>query len=103
MGNAEFIIGRVAHEDGFALVDGRVGDGTIRVHDTFTAIYGCIGSVVGDRVEVVCGDSEPVRITVESIEAYGHFLDYADGGLTARLRVRGDGLERLDDHKVLTL
>jgi hypothetical protein len=103
MSNIEFIVGRVTHEDGFALVDGRVGDGTIRVHDTFTAICSYDGQRVGDRVDVVRGQAEPVRLTVETIEAYRHFLDCVERGLTARLRVRGDGLERLADQKILSL
>ena len=103
MSRIEFIISRVTQEHGSALVDGRVGDGMIRVHDAFTEICSYAGQSVGDRVEVVRGQAEPVRLTVETIEAYKHFLDCVERGLTARLRVRGDGLERLADQKILSL
>ena len=104
MGRIEFIVGGVTREEDSALVDGRVGDGDapIRVHDTFTAICSYTVRRDGGTIEVVHGPTEPVRLTIESIEAYRRSLDFVDGGMTARLRVRGDGLERLADERILS-
>ena len=104
MSRSEFIIGRVTREDGCALVDGRVGDGDapIRVRDTFTAIRHYTVRREGGAIEIVDGPTEAVCLTVESIEAYRRLLEFADRGLTARLRVRGDGLERLAEQMILS-
>jgi len=103
MSRIEFIIWRVTREEGCALVDGRVGDGDpIRVHDIFTAVCSYTARRDGGTFEVESGPTEPIRLIVESIEAYQRSLDFADSGLTARLRVRGDGLEKLADERILS-
>src|SRR5206468_9301044 len=91
----EFIVARVHRQGDHALVDGRVGDGDapIRVRDSFVAIRDYSPRRDGDGIQIDYGPPRTVRLVIESIEAYQRSLDFIDGGMTARLTLRGDGLE----------
>ena len=100
----EFIVSRVLREGDHALVDGRVGDGNapIRVGDSFAAIRGYSLRRNGDEIQIDYGPHRPVRLVVDSIEAYRRSLGFIDSGMTARLTLRGDGLDTLADDTILS-
>jgi hypothetical protein len=104
MSRFEFIVGRVHRQSDHALVDGRVGDGDspIRVRDSFVVIRDYSARRDGGEIQIDYGPPRTVRLVVESIEAYQRSLDFIDGGMTARLTLRGDGLDTLAEHTILS-
>jgi hypothetical protein len=104
MSKFEFIVSKVLRQGDHALVDGRVGDGDspIRLRDSFVAIRDYSGRREGDRIQIDYGPPRTVRLVVESIEAYRHSLDSIESGMTARLTLRGEGLDTLAEHTILS-
>lgn len=98
----EFTVERLTPEDGCALVDGRVCESGIRVGDVFTKVYG--HKQRWDSKQWVKIDPVPthaVRLVIQSIVSYRRSWDELSPGLTARLTLTGDGLDRLSECMIL--
>jgi hypothetical protein len=98
----EFTVERLTFEDGQALVDGRVCESPIRVGDVFTKIYDHRQRWDGKEwIATDTGPTHTVRLVVQSIESYRRLWDELSSGMTARLTVAGDGLDRLSEGRIL--
>lgn len=98
----EFTIERLTQDNNGRLVDGRVCDSPIRVGDVFTKIYGQKQRFDGEVwIDVNPGPIDTVQLVIQSIESYRHSFDEIDHGMTARLMIVGDGLDKLVEGKVL--
>jgi hypothetical protein len=70
--------------------------------DTFTEICGHKQKWNDKELIAVDGGSpENVRLVIQSIKAYRRFFDELDAGMTARLKLTGEGLEKLVAGKIL--
>src|SRR5262245_59757979 len=97
----EFTVDRLTVQDGRALVDGRVCESPIRVGDVFTKVYGHKQQWDTKRwVDVDPGPTHTVRLVIESIDSYRRLWDELSPGMTARLTLTGDGLDRLSEGKI---
>ncbi len=98
----EFTVEQFTLEDGRALVDGRVCESEIRVGDVFTKIYGHKQQWDGKQlVDVDPGPTYAVRLVIQSIESYRRLWDELSRGMTARLTLTGDGLDKLSEGRIL--
>src|SRR5688572_12739548 len=100
--HTEFAIERLTSDDRRALVDGRVCESPISVGDVFTKIYGYHQRWNGKEwVAIDSGPTHSLRLVIQSIESYRRSWDELSPGMTARLTVTGDGLDRLSEGKIL--
>jgi hypothetical protein len=100
----EFTVERLAFEAGRALVDGRVSESPIKVGDVFTKIYGHkqrLDTKSGRWVAADPGPTHTIRLIIQSIDSYRRQWDELSSGMTARLTLSGDGLERLSEGRIL--
>jgi hypothetical protein len=100
----EFTVDRLTPEDGRALVDGRVCESPIRVGDVFTKIYGHKQRLDTKQGQWVAADPDPthtVRLVIQTIDSYRRLWDELSSGMTARLTLTGDGLDRLSEGRIL--
>jgi hypothetical protein len=91
-----FTVERLTQEDGCAFVDGRVCESAIRVGDVFSKVYGH-----KQWVDVDPGPTHAVRLVIQSIYSYRRLWGELSPGMTARLKLTGDGLERLSEGMIL--
>ncbi len=97
-----FTVERLTPEDGRALIDGRVCESAIRVGDVFTKIYGHKQRWDSKQwVDVDPGPTHAVRLVIQSIDSYRRLWDELSPGMTARLTLTGDGLDRLSEGRIL--
>ena len=87
----EFGVYLVRRDEEPFYVDGRCHEGTIRVGDRFRSTRSASDGV-----------ASPADLEVVRIEAYRLTMEFIDEGQTARLFVRGIGLDRLEKGSVLT-
>jgi len=97
-----FTIHRLTMDGGKALVDGRVCESPIRIGDVFTTIRG--HEQCWDGKNWIPANPKPievVRLVVVSIESYGRSWDELLTGMTARLLVAGEGLDKMLEGRIL--
>jgi hypothetical protein len=98
----EFTVERLTTEDGRVLIDGRVCESPIRVGDVFTKIYGHRQRWDGKQwVTTDPGPTDAIRLVIRSIESYRRSWNELSSGMTARLEVVGDGLDRVAEGRIL--
>ncbi len=98
----EFTVDRLTSETGRTLVDGRVCESPIRVGDVFSRIYGHKQRWDGNQwADIDPGPTHTVRLVVQSIHSYRRRWDELSSGMTARLTLGGDGLDRLSEGTIL--
>ncbi len=91
-----FIVHRVEVSDGFALVDGRLGETKIANGYIFNRLYTQASDwSEGSKVFGQC------TFILNGIEIYRNAIDELDAGLTARIRLEGEGLSALFYAKIL--
>jgi hypothetical protein len=84
---------------------GRNFGGELRLGAQFTAVYQLVTPPGGNRDSdpYVRANERDVCLSVSSIWAYGHNLDFLSPGMTARLSLEGDGVAPLQWPDVLGL
>ena len=97
-----FTIERLTPEDGRALVDGRVCASPIKVGDVFTKVYDHEQRWIdGQWIAIDPSPAYTVRLVIQSIDSYSRLWDELSPGLTGRLMLTGDGVERLSEGRIL--
>ena len=96
MSSPYFLVHRVAIAEGFALVDGRLGDAKIKKGHVFSRSYVRLDAWRSEKNEF-----QSCAFVLSEIEAYRHTLEELDGGMTARLRIEGENLDSLATVEVL--
>ena len=96
MSTPYFLVHRVEVAEGFAIVDGRLGDAKIKKGHVFSRSYGRVEAWHSEKKEF-----QPCAFVLSGIEAYKHALEELDGGMTARLRIEGENLDSLATAEVL--
>jgi hypothetical protein len=91
-----FLVHHVELVGGVALVDGRLGESSLKRGHVFSRSFECVDAWRGDKSQF-----RSCMFLLGGIEAYRHSLDQLDGGMTARLRLEGEGLDLLPVAKVL--
>jgi hypothetical protein len=89
-----FTINRVGHDE--VLVDGRCYSGIIEVGGFLRVVNQLQGGPVGDYTSPV--ERIPraeVELVVQSIYTYGKYINRIEEGLTARIALRGKGIEAI--------
>ena len=91
---AEFGVHGVEHDKGTTIVIGRCYKDTLAVGDTFQLVT---------LLEPQGGEakSHAVNLTIQRMVAYGREMEQIDEGLTAQLRLAGEGGERVIPQSVL--
>ena len=86
MNSPYFIVHAVQLVDDVAFVDGRLGEGTMKVGHVFRRSYSELDSWRSRE------DGQPCDLVLHEIEAYQHKLDELSAGMTARLFISGSHL-----------
>jgi hypothetical protein len=92
-----FLIHRVDLLDGEAAVEGRVGEAELKNGHIFLRTFDRVESWSSGRAEYLSCHAVLVRI-----EAYGRQLEVLGGGMTGRLRLRGEALHTLSRARLIT-
>jgi len=85
---AEFGVHGVEYEEGTTIVIGRCYKDTLSVGDTFQLV-----TLLGPRGDEL--ESYPVNLTIQRMVAYRQELDEVYEGLTAEIRLTGEGGEQI--------
>jgi len=89
MNSLYFLVHSVQMQDGVALVDGRLGEVTLKIGHIFNRSFP--DSNAWQKRE----GGLPCALVLRSIEAYRHQLDELSPGMTARLTLDGSHLSAL--------
>ena len=95
MSRPYFIADRVVPSGDAVYVIGRTGDMAIPLGHKFSNIYLDVAAWRERAASTQCS------LAVTEIFAYGHRLEEADPGLTARIQVQGSGIEALHEAKII--
>jgi hypothetical protein len=91
----EFGVHDVEHIAETTIVSGRCYKGPLSVGDTFLSVISL--GPTGDRL-----DSQPVKLKIQEMIAYGREMDQIDEGLTAKIKLAGESGELVSQQSVLS-
>lgn len=100
-----FVVGNiVSEEDKELTILGRCGDIPLRLGDKFYMVFcyerGGIESI-GQPKQVV--KQYPIELEIKEIFSYDYFLDELGQGMTGRLKLSGNGLDKIEERDILSL
>jgi len=92
-------------EDDTAIVGGRVTVGPIHPGDIFSAAYRLGPPKLKDDGATYRPRrwERPIALTVARIDSYGHSADQLEEGLSGRLELQGEGVDKLMENDILGL
>ena len=99
----EFLIAYFQRQSDRVIVAGRCCQGPINVGERFHCLYESVVERTEDRYgsSKRQGQGELVNLRVDSIFAYGHCFTQLDPGMTARLELSGEGIEKIKEGLIL--